>query len=307
MGRLSRHVACAAFALLALLGAHAAGADAPVQTVAPGSIATVALAESNVVATCTPPGSFVPNPTVYSVNPSNVALLSGGPLDRPPTASDTVTISVPATLSSFQPIQISWTGNTTCVSFNGGVVIGVAARPTGPGATAPAPGEIVPPQATVRVRSCGSVTVGGRTIRVGTQDGPCSEARKAARTIARGKRPSGYRCVLSGPANDPRTIWVCSRGPTVVASGPPAARSLVQGNCGTVTHRARRYAVSAQKVTCRYARATVLRMLRNEQPYIYEFETPRQARRWTCPRRTPTHGACVKRVERRFVGYFLVR
>lgn len=57
--------------------------------------------------------------------------------------------------------------------------------------------------------------------------------------------------------------------------------------------------------TC--ARATALRMLRRDNPYIYEFETPAGARRWKCQilgRGATERGSCYKQVEDRRVLYF---
>ena len=298
-------VACAAM----LAPAAATRAD-DVQTVSPGGVATVHLADSNILAVCTPPGSFHPNAPTYVINPSSVALVSSGP-ELMATAQDTVQISVPADHSPYQTITISWSGTDTCTSWNGSVQIRVGApgSPPSTGADpspAPGPGEIVPPDRTVRTRSCGTVSRGARTIQVSAQgDLSCSEARAAARGILRGRSPAGYRCRRSGAASSAQTIWVCSRGSDTVFLGPRGTRSLARGTCGSVQHRGRTYAVSARRVTCRYARATALRMLRNERPYIYEFETARQARRWTCPQRTNTVGSCFKRVENRYVGYIL--
>jgi hypothetical protein len=60
-------------------------------------------------------------------------------------------------------------------------------------------------------------------------------------------------------------------------------------------------------VLCRYARATTLRILRNDRPYIYEFVSRRERRRWRCIRRTASagiYGACAKRSERRWITFF---
>jgi hypothetical protein len=80
-----------------------------------------------------------------------------------------------------------------------------------------------------------------------------------------------------------------------------------RGRCRPVKYEGQSYEVYRQRVLCRYARATTLRMLRNDRPYIYEFENPREGRRWRCIRRANTgaiYGACAKRVERRWISFF---
>jgi hypothetical protein len=80
-----------------------------------------------------------------------------------------------------------------------------------------------------------------------------------------------------------------------------------RGRCRPVKYEGRTYEVYKQRVLCRYARATALRVLRNDRPYIYEFENPREGRRWRCIRRDRSgaiYGACAKRVERRWISFF---
>jgi hypothetical protein len=48
-------------------------------------------------------------------------------------------------------------------------------------------------------------------------------------------------------------------------------------------------------------------MLRRDVPYIYEFETPLQGRRWKCRvfgSAATERGACYKQVEARWILYF---
>lgn len=109
----------------------AAATTQPVKVQA-GKTSTVSLPASNILARCTPPGEFHPNPTVWTVNPPSVKV-SGLPRGvGMPAAGSTIQVSVPRNLSPFQPITISWVGNTKCVSFNGSITLKVDKSPPPP-------------------------------------------------------------------------------------------------------------------------------------------------------------------------------
>jgi hypothetical protein len=107
----------------------------------------------------------------------------------------------------------------------------------------------------------------------------------------------------------------CFSVASVALSSPPlficrkhgkVALSPGRGRCRPVTYRGRTYDVYRQRVLCRYARNTALRMLRGDDPYIYEFESRQEGRRWHCVRRDrggAIFGACAKRKERRWIAF----
>ncbi|HUR85210.1 MAG TPA: hypothetical protein VMY78_07685 [Solirubrobacteraceae bacterium] len=130
--------------MLALLAGWAVSASsaalaAATQTIPAGATTQVALPASEIVATCTPPGQFHPNPTKWTVNPPTVQI--GNDIDGPPAAGHLLSVTVPADHPLSQTITISWTGNTSCSSYNGHVEITVtAAAAPGAGSTPKTPG-----------------------------------------------------------------------------------------------------------------------------------------------------------------------
>jgi hypothetical protein len=90
-----------------------------------GYTSDVALPASNILAVCEPPSYFVPNPTVWSINPSSVAVAGLPDPHSPHAAGHLISVTPPADLSLFQTITISWSGNTDCISFNGQIVLRV--------------------------------------------------------------------------------------------------------------------------------------------------------------------------------------
>lgn len=102
-------------------------------TIPAGTTTAVTLPDSNIVAVCTPPGEFQPNATVFTVSPPGVTLGPAGP--GMPAAGDQLLVTVPADHSPYQAIIISWSGNSACVSWNGGMTIRVSA----PGPAPPSP------------------------------------------------------------------------------------------------------------------------------------------------------------------------
>jgi hypothetical protein len=77
--------------------------------------------------------------------------------------------------------------------------------------------------------------------------------------------------------------------------------------CAAVVHNGHRYLVFKQNVLCSYARATALKMLRRQQPYIVEFVSPGKSPAWKCRilgSGATERGACDKRTERRWLLYF---
>jgi hypothetical protein len=121
VSKILRRAAAAALAVTLLI-APAASAN---PTIPAGATTAVALPASNIVTTCTPPGEFHPNPTTWVVNPPTVKV--SGLTDAQPEAGQIVQVTVPADHSPFQTITISWSGNTTCVSYNGSLTIDVSA------------------------------------------------------------------------------------------------------------------------------------------------------------------------------------
>jgi len=125
MRRSGAAVLVATFAVAVLASASSAAEQ---MTVPAGQTSTVALPTSNIVATCTPPGEFHPNPTTWVISPSTVKV-SGLTEGQPPVGA-TVRVAVPRNHSPYQPILISWSGNTKCVSYNGSITLNVG--PPGP-------------------------------------------------------------------------------------------------------------------------------------------------------------------------------
>jgi hypothetical protein len=86
--------------------------------IAAGATTTVALSQSNIL-TCTPPGSFQPNPTVWTVSTSEVQLGGLPAADVVPAPGHPLSVTVSSNLQPGQGFFISWTGNTDCATFNG--------------------------------------------------------------------------------------------------------------------------------------------------------------------------------------------
>jgi hypothetical protein len=148
------------------------------------------------------------------------------------------------------------------------------------------------------------VTVAGRSVRVYVQDPTgawktaYSQACADARAVARGEEVLGVAC--SSPADADYVL--CTRRQVTIVGAPYAGPT----RCTHVEYNGHRYMVFKQRVTCRYARATALRMLRRESPYIYEFESPEEGKRWSCRilgNGPSERAACYKRVENRWVLY----
>ena len=155
--------------------------------------------------------------------------------------------------------------------------------------------------------NCGTITRDGIVLQV-FAGGPADPCRLAVRA-ASGRPAPGFSC--TAPLGFDRAIryTICSRQSGWVVWIPKSVpkRKTGPGSCQPVVYAGKRYAVWKNKVLCSYARATALRMLRRQDPYIYEFETARQARRWKCrifPGAGTERGACYKQVEKRWILYF---
>jgi hypothetical protein len=108
-------VCAVAYAVTAAWCAGSAlAAESP--TIPAGATTQVPLPASNILATCTPPGDFQPNPTVWSIIPTTVKVT--GLVTGMPAAGSFVSVTVPRD-APYRSIFIGWTGNTACVSFNG--------------------------------------------------------------------------------------------------------------------------------------------------------------------------------------------
>jgi len=111
-----------------------------------GATSQVALSQSNILVTCTPPAYFQPNPTVWTVSSSEVQLGGLPAADVVPAAGHLLSVTVPSSLQPGQGFFISWTGNTDCVSFNGIMYFAVSApTPPPPPPPPPQPTEGGPP------------------------------------------------------------------------------------------------------------------------------------------------------------------
>ena len=117
--------------------------------------------------------------------------------------------------------------------------------------------------------------------------------------IARARVP-GWACVQD-PFSAGRRYVTCQRagawGVALPASG---------GACAPVTHRGLRYRVFGARVLCQYARATALRMLRRQLPYVVESIRGLNAGRWHCRifgQGANERGLCHKLVEDRWLMY----
>jgi hypothetical protein len=163
------------------------------------------------------------------------------------------------------------------------------------------------------MQDCGKVLVKGRSIRVYVQSPGgfsirsfFSQACEEARAVARGERIAGVTC--SGPLGvDPADRYkLCTKRKVIIVVSPNRTAAGPTG-CTPVRHNGHEYKVVKARVLCTYARGTALRMLRRQDPYIYEFEFPGQARRWSCHilgRGATERGHCYKQVEKRWLMYF---
>ena len=99
-------------------------------TIPAGRTTQVPVPAMNVVATCTPPGKFHPNPTTWTISPSTVRVT--GTTKSMPVAGSFLGVVVPKNHSPYQSIIISWSGNTECVSYNGHIQFRVGPATGGP-------------------------------------------------------------------------------------------------------------------------------------------------------------------------------
>lgn len=141
--RFLRELLAAAIALV-LVGVPApfAAAQSP-QTIPAGATTQVALGNSEIVATCTPPAFFQPNPTEWHANPSSVLTAVTTEADASG-AGYVLGVTVPAGFPPQQSITISWNGNSSCVSFRGSVTLTVCspgACPAGTSGTGASPSQ----------------------------------------------------------------------------------------------------------------------------------------------------------------------
>ena len=104
----------------------AAAAAQTSQSIPAGATSQVTVPASNVLATCTPPAVFQPNPTKWSVSPSGVVLGNLPDAAAAPPAGHALSVSVPSYLAPGQTIVISWSGNTSCLSYNGSITLTVS-------------------------------------------------------------------------------------------------------------------------------------------------------------------------------------
>ena len=133
--RLARTAYGAGLLLVALGVAAAPASAASAATIPAGRTTDVAVPAMNVVAVCTPPGKFHPNPTTWTINPATVKVTGTG--KGVPAAGSSLRVAVPKNHSLSQPITISWSGNTDCVSYNGHITLRVGAALGGPVAVGP--------------------------------------------------------------------------------------------------------------------------------------------------------------------------
>ncbi|MBN1528478.1 MAG: hypothetical protein JW895_05425 [Thermoleophilaceae bacterium] len=134
---ITRALSCAAICLALLASFSSVSAAQAPPTARAGATSLVALPASNVLATCTPPAFFQPNPTTWSVIPTNVVI--GRTDGAPPAAGHLLTVTVPSGMVPGQQIFIGWSGNTSCLSFNGWVYVTVTAAGPPPPAAGPCP------------------------------------------------------------------------------------------------------------------------------------------------------------------------
>ena len=283
-------LAAAAFSLLGIWPASSAAQD---PTIPAGATSQVALPQSNVVTTCTPPNYFQPNPIVWTVS-SSIPLGNLPDSNTVPAAGHLLSVTVPADYAS-QSIFISWTGNTDCVSFNGVLTIRVGPPITPP--PNPGPGNPPLPFSGEYVERYCELTFNKRKVGVWVRGLTCEQALE----ILEDPRGKGGDCFsVAALKSGAPPLFICrAHGRVLVSPG--------RGRCSPVKYRGKTYDVFRQRVRCRYARSTVLRMLRKDKPYIYEFVSRREGRRWRCTRRDDSgtiYGACAKRVERRWIAFF---
>jgi len=277
--------------------AFARAAELP--TVPAGQTTGVPLPASTVLATCTPPGAFSQNPTVWTVNPPSVTI-SGGDSGMPVPGS-LLNVSVPPNHPPAQPITISWTGNTDCISYNGIITLNVSA-PTAP---PPPPPPSAPDPKRTEMTECIPALAGTTRVRVFVQrrtgaidDGSSfSHLCDEARNVAQGQKVPGVVC--TSPAGLPRgeRFVTCTSREVRIAVVPTGGGSTKPARCADVLEQGHRYLVFKLRVTCQYARSATLRMLRGIRPFVNEIVLPGDHARWSCvtwaplPRGTLVAGA----------------
>jgi hypothetical protein len=167
-----------------------------------------------------------------------------------------------------------------------------------PPAASPPPNPNPPlPFSGERVERYCEVTFRKRKVGVWVRGLTCEEALD----ILEDPRGKGGDCfsVAALKSGAPPLLICRAHGRVLVSPG--------RGRCSPVKYKGKTYAVYRQRVLCRYARSTVRRILRNDKPYIYEFVSKRERRRWRCRRyedKGSISGACAKRVERRWIAFF---
>jgi hypothetical protein len=281
--------------MLGLLVMCAPPSAAQEVTIPAGATSQVALPASNVL-TCTPPGFFHPNPTTWVISPDTIQV--GGTITDMPPAGHVLSVTVPADHSPFQQIVISWSGNTDCATYNGLITINVSAAnppPTPPPPNPGAGGDPPLPFSGEPVDGYCRVIHKKNEVVLWVRGLSCEQAL----AILEDRRKGGDCFSVAALKSSPTPLFICrAHGRVLVSPG--------RGRCKPVRYKGRTYEVYRQRVLCRYARATTLRILRNDRPYIYEFVPRREARRWRCIRRAQDgaiFGACAKRVERRWIVF----
>ncbi len=176
-------------------------------------------------------------------------------------------------------------------------------RPTAPTPLAtPVPVATPVPNPAVAQGTCTSV-IKGTSVDIVTLvptrrfESSCGVMRRAAEN-----RLPGWVCSAPRQRANGTSLITCSQTPRP-AVPPPVAVKV----CSPVMHNSRRYKVWKWNVTCRYARNTALKMLRRQDPFIYEFVQSGQQPRWGClifGRGTTERGSCFKQFENRFIVYF---
>lgn len=300
----------------ALLAGPAYGAGET--EIAPGATAQIPVsALTNIVLNSCNDGNphAGPRATTFEVHPSDAATFVGSTPTIEAVLAGTASASIQAAATSTPGtiFIVNWTAVADgCYSANGSVTFIVAAPP---------PAE--PDPTSDEQRECSPVLVGGRTVRVFVQrrremidDGSIfSTACTAARDVAEGRRHVGVTCTQQAtlPRGE-RFVTCTSRDlritlvPRQLPGGPTA--------CPKVTYHGASYLVFRLRVTCGFARNTALRMLRGDDPYVFEHVSHGQAPLWRCrivdrPRpalRPPAgpateRGWCHKRLENRWTLY----
>jgi hypothetical protein len=295
-------VAAGFAAAFGLAAAHAVVAATPPPTVKPGERVPVPVSKNTTVLVDKCNDGYPhagPTYSTFTIHPSDAGKLAGAPpsVESIQAGSASAVFDVSPTVTPGLIMIVEWGAAANgCYSAHGSITYVVGKTSSGGGAGGAggtgsdggsgAAGARKPFDGAQECRP--PVKVEGAAMRVFVQDptgnwsAAFSQVCDDARSVAEGKKVPGVTCSRAGGAAVGESYLLCTGrkvflvlAPTRTTAGPTA--------CGAVVERGRRYLVFKQRVLCRYARATALRMLRRQEPYVYEILFPGESQlKWSC-------------------------